>query len=390
MGPRTILVRARDLEIHLRDTDDVSIRRGEVHVQTTTHALSVLAAFSHPRALGDVLGGVAAGGQDWIELSSAVHQLVRAAILIEPGAADPSPRGYARPPIHAAMLDDHVRTRGFITALRAIVRETDLVLEIGTGTGVLSTIAARCASAHVYSVESSAIADTAARVFAANGVAERVTLVRGRSTNIVLPERCNVLVTEMIGNDPLDEQLLDIVDDAKKRLLTPDARLIPAAIEILAIPFDLPRRVYERRAFTAERVADWRAMYGVDFAPLLAVRQSTSDPFMVRTSEVVTWTRVAAPVTLAAIDLTRPFELSFRMHVTFELERDVERLGLALAFRATLAPGVVLSTVPDEVDPQNHWRYGVWPAYDRPSFARGATATIDYAHGRGKTSLAVS
>lgn len=390
MTPRTILVRARSLEIHLGDTDDVSIVRGEVRVQTTPHALTVLAAFSHPRAVGDVLDTAAAGSQDWIELSSTVHQLAKAGILIEPGAPDAVPRGYARPPIHVAMLDDHVRTRGFIDALRAVVRPEDAVLDIGTGTGVLATSAALAGAARVVAVESSAIADAAERVFASNGVAKRVTLLRGRSTHVSVAERCNVLVTEMIGNDPLDEQLLDVVDDAKKRLLTPGARVIPSAIEVFAIAVELPRRVYERRAFTPERVAEWRAMYGVDFDELLSVRQAASDPFAVRTREVVTWKRVAPPVELVTIDLEGPFELSFEKRVSFTFEDDVERLGILLAFRAILAPGIVLSTLPDEVDAENHWRYALWPAYDRPSFARGATAQIEYAHGRGMTTLSVS
>jgi hypothetical protein len=329
-----------------------------------------------------------AGSQDWIELSSAVHQLLAVGILIEPGAPERVPRGYARPPIHAAMLDDEPRTRAFIDALRAVVREDDTVLDIGTGTGVLAAAAALAGAARVWAVESSAIADAAERVLASNGVADRATVIRGRSTSVTLKERCNVLVTEMIGNDPLDEQLLDIVDDAKRRLLTPDARIIPAAIEIVAIPVDVPRRVLERRVFTAERLAEWRSMYGVDLSSLLAVRQSASDPFMVRTDEVIAWPRVGSPLTLAAIDLAGPFELHIHERASFEVDRDVERLGIVLAFRATLGPGIVLSTMLDEVSPANHWRYGVWPAQVRPSLARGATATFDYEHARGKTTIA--
>jgi hypothetical protein len=57
---------------------------------------------------------------------------------------------------------------------------------------------------------------------------------------------------------------------------------------------------------------------------------------------------------------------------------------------ATLAPGVVLSTLPDEVDPLNHWRYALWPSYDRTGRARGTSATIDYRYERGTTTLSVT
>jgi predicted RNA methylase len=391
MTPATILVRAHDLQVHLGDADDVSIVRGEERFLTTPHALQVLAAFAHPRSVGEVLDGTATGPQDWIELSTLIHQLARAGILRAPGApADTVPRGYATPPIHVAMLEDQVRTRGFIDALRALVSSGDVVLDIGTGTGVLATAAALAGAARVNAVESSAIADMAERIFSVNGVADRVSLVRGRSTKISLPERCNLLVTEMIGNDPLDEHLLEIVDDAKKRLLTPDARLIPSAIEIFGVPVDLPRRVFERRVFGPERLAAWRELYGIDFSPLAALRQSATHPFTMTTKDVVRWPRVAPPVRLIDIDLTSDFEVSFRRQVSFAFECAAERLGVLLAFRATLAPGIVLSTLPDEVDPENHWWYGLWASYDHPSFAAGATATIDYAHGRGKTTLSIT
>jgi hypothetical protein len=387
--PNTILVRASGVELHFGDADDVSIVRGDERAQTTPHALDVLAAFAHPRTIGEVLGGAAEGAQDWLELSATIHQLARAGILVEPSATGAPPRGYACPPIHIAMLDDEVRTLGFIHALRAIVGADDQVLDIGTGTGVLATVAALAGAAHVSAVESSAIADTAERVFASNGVTERVTLVRGRSTRVTLPTRCSVLVTEIIGNDPLDEQLLETVEDAKRRLLTPDARIIPSGLEIFAIPVELPQRIYGRRAFTADRIAAWTAMYGVDFSELMAVRQSDSQPFAVRTEEAVTWPSVAPPVSLVAIDLESNFEVSFERQVVFTLERDVERLGILLGFRATLAPGIVLSTLPDEVSPDNHWRFRLWASEERPSFARGETATIEYRYGRGTTSLTV-
>ena len=139
-----------------------------------------------------------------------------------------------------------------------------------------------------------------------------------------------------------------------------------------------------------ERISAWRDMYGVDFSTLLATGQTATEPFMVRNDEVVTWQRVAPPVSLVAIDLTRPFELTYRKQASFTLECDAERLGALLAFRATLAPGIVLSTLPDEAAPENHWRYALWPSFTRPSVARGGTATIDYQYGRGMTTLEVS
>ena len=388
--PDTVLVRARDVVVRLGDADNVSIVRGETSFEATPHALAVLHAFAHPCTVAAVLAGTASGPQHWIELSSTVVQLAKAGVLRPPGSDDAAPRGFARPTIHVVMLDDEPRTRGYMRALEAVMKPGDVVVDIGTGTGVLAATAARGGASRVYAVESSAIADAAEQVFASNGFSRRVTLVRGRSTQVTLPERADVLVTEIIGNDPLDELLLEVVSDAKVRLLKPGARLVPCALEVLAMPVDVPRRVIERHVFTAERIAAWRAAYGLDLSALMAVRLDASQPIMVRTEDVLGWPRVAAPVSLVDVDLTRPFDVVLRSKVSFVLERDVERLGILLAFRATLAPGIVLSTVADDVHRESSWRYALWPSLDRPAFPRGASAVIDYAYDRGTTTLTVS
>lgn len=388
--PDTVLVRARDVIVRLGDADNVSIMRGEDSFEATPHALAVLHAFGHPRTVADVLAVAASGPQHWIELSSTVLQLAKAGVLRAPGESDAAPQGFARPTIHVVMLDDEPRTLGYLHALSAVMKRGDVVVDIGTGTGVLATSAARAGAARVHAIESSAIADAAERVFEANGVSDRVSLVRGRSTQVTLPERADVLVTEIIGNDPLDELLLETVSDAKTRLLKPDARIVPCAIEILALPVDVPRRVIERHVFTRERIAAWRATYGMDLSALLAVRLGPTQPIMVRTEEVLSWRRVAPPVSLVAIDLTRPFDLVLKSRVSFVLEEDVERLGILLAFRATLAPGIVLSTLAEDVHRESSWRYALWPALDLPAAAGGTTAIIDYAYDRGTTTLHVS
>lgn len=390
VSPDTVLVRARDVVVRLGDADNVAIVRGDESFETTPHALTVLHAFAHPRTVADVLNGSASGPQHWIELSSTVLQLANAGVLRTPGHDDAPPQGFARPTIHVVMLDDEPRTRGYLRALEASMNEGDVVLDIGTGTGVLATSAARAGASRVYAVESSAIGDAAERVFDANGVSDRVTLVRGRSTQVSLPERADVLVTEIIGNDPLDELLLEVVSDAKARLLKPGARIVPSAIEILAVPVELPRRLVERHVFTRERIEAWRAAYDLDFSPLIDVRLGPTQPIMVRTEDVLAWPLVAPPLPLVAVDLLQPFEVVQRARASFVLERDVERLGVLLAFRATLAAGVVLSTLPADVHRESSWRYALWPSLDRPAFARGATATIDYAYDRGTTTLLVS
>ena len=73
-------------------------------------------------------------------------------------------RGWVRPNIHLSMLDDRARTKGFCDALRLMVQPEDVVVDIGTGTGVLATCAAKAGARQVYAVESSGIAEVAAQL----------------------------------------------------------------------------------------------------------------------------------------------------------------------------------------------------------------------------------
>src|SRR5206468_11307549 len=109
----------------------------------------------------------------------------------------------------------------------------------------------------------------AERVFAVNDVEDRITLVAGWSRQIDLPEPADLLVSEVIGNEPFEEEILETTLDARRRLLKPDARLIPNALTLFARPRLLPETEARQRAVGRAAVQRWQALYGIDFQPLV-------------------------------------------------------------------------------------------------------------------------
>src|SRR6185436_19198813 len=93
-------------------------------------------------------------------------------------------------------------------------------------------------------------------------LAERITIVRGHSTKIELPERADVLVTETLGNLGFDESILSNVLDARERLLKPDARIIPAHVTVWLMPVELESTYAREVGFWSE------PRYGLDLSPL--------------------------------------------------------------------------------------------------------------------------
>ena len=136
------------------------------------------------------------------------------------------------PAWHFTIVRDGPRNGAYEDALRRAVKPDSRVLEIGTGTGILAMMAARAGAAHVFTCElEPAVALAARDVIAQNGLADRITVLSKRSTDIDLAElgeRADILVSETVSNDMLAEDPLPALEDAIARLVTPGGVVIPA------------------------------------------------------------------------------------------------------------------------------------------------------------------
>lgn len=139
------------------------------------------------------------------------------------------------------MLADGERVEAFAAALAEAVSASTIVLDIGAGTGILSMLACRAGARHAYAVEAGPVALLAEELIAANGLSERVTVIRGLSTEIRLPERADVLVSETLWNFGVGEGLLGWVADARERLLAPGATVIPRRVRMMVAPVEAER-----------------------------------------------------------------------------------------------------------------------------------------------------
>ena len=275
---------------------------------------ATLSLFARPLALAEAIDRLEreAPATDFAPTMNVLNMLIEEGALVQPDAGLGPASGWADPVEHARMLHDDRRTGDYLAALVAAVRPGDVVLDIGTGSGVLAVAAARAGAGRVYAVEASDIAEVAARVFAANGVTDTVTLVPGWSRQIELPEPADLLVAEIIGNEPLEEEILETTLDARRRLLKPDARLIPHALTLLARPLRLPDGEARQRAIGRAAVERWRRLYDMEFQPLLDAALPGPVNMPTEAEMVAAWPPVGPPVTLAALDLATLAEASVR------------------------------------------------------------------------------
>lgn len=143
---------------------------------------------------------------------------------------------------YAAMRDDPTRTPLFRTAIRnRITDDTTTVLDLGTGPyALLAILAAEAGAARVYAVEANAVAAALARVTVqTSGWADVITVLEGLSTDLVLPEKVDLVLAEIVGSVCTEEGVMATIRDAHLRhVKNPDEETswIPHRIQTLAAP----------------------------------------------------------------------------------------------------------------------------------------------------------
>ena len=155
---------------------------------------------------------------------------------------------------HFPMIADEGRNAAFDGALARAVRlfvashggRRPRVLDIGSGSGLLAMMAARAGAAEVHSLEMvPALAAAAREIVARNGYAECITIHGEMSTRVAaaaLGGHFDILVCEIVDDMLLGEGILTTVTDARRRLLTPSAAVLPRSgcLWVLAVEMKPP------------------------------------------------------------------------------------------------------------------------------------------------------
>jgi len=269
---------------------------------------------------------------------------------------------------HRMLLGDEPRTLAFREALRRVVKQDDVVVDLGSGSGVLAFFAVEAGARKVYAIERGHMADVIAMLVKQFGLTGRIEVLHEHSTKVELPERATVLVTEMLGAYALQEQILSIVLDARARLLTPDAAIIPRRVVLAAVPVELPND-------HALHVGWWsEPRYGFDFSPLRVFAAN-----QMFTTTVTPADYLAEPADVIDIDLTAIAETTVTGSASFEVTRDGTLHGFGGWFNATLAEDVLLTNL-DE----SHWRQEYFPIEQPVPLTRGMTVTFELQSHDGK------
>ena len=236
---------------------------------------------------------------------------------------------------YGRMIGTGPRVSAYAKALQQAVTADTVVLDIGTGTGFFALLACQFGARRVFAIEPEDVITVAAETAAANGYGGRIEFMQDLSTRVSLPERANLLISDLRGVLPLLGRHIPAIVDARRRLLANDATLIPCRDEMWAAVVEAPR-LYD------ELVGPFGdTHYGLDLSPT-------------RRYVVNTWGRgqftnedlLVEPKQWASLDYGSIEDADVCAEIRWVVARRGIGHGLIVWFDTILGPGVTLSNGP--------------------------------------------
>lgn len=128
------------------------------------------------------------------------------------------------------MLMDHVRMRAYNSAimLNKHLFEGKVILDVGTGSGVLAIWAAQAGAKKVYAVEYTDMANQARKLVESNGLSGVVEVIQSSVEDLELPCKVDIIISEWMGYILLRESMLDSVIRARNKWMKPEGSMFPS------------------------------------------------------------------------------------------------------------------------------------------------------------------
>lgn len=243
---------------------------------------------------------------------------------------------------HIPMMNDAPRNDAFEAAIRAAITRKGSaarVLDIGAGSGLLSLMAARAGASRVVACEMEPlIAEMAQQIVAQNGYGTRITVHAKPSTELAvgaeLDGPADILVSEILSSDLLTEKVLDTFEDAHRRLLAPDALVIPNAASAMGC------------LVASDTLADYAFVGEVSGFDLSAFAAFAPQRLPIH-GTMTAWQRLSDDVELVRLDLTQKKHDATLARLRIPVTASGRAIGIVQWMHIDLWEGVTFDNHPD-------------------------------------------
>ena len=273
-------------------------------------------------------------------------------------------QSYGNMSVHCLMLQDNPRMDMYTRALAQSKSAIDgkIVVDVGSGTGVLSMICAKtCSPKHIYAIEANRfIADLSRMIIQQNGLQEMITVINKPVEEVDISdwkhpdEKAGIIISEWMGFYLVHEAMLDSVLWARDFLCDPNPLILPSSCRIWTA-------IVSNETFRQEELEIWvkPITCGIDMSSIgmaRAVELTESPQIEVLEADQL----LSKPVVAFELDLNTMDRLGFAtlplkasMSLKIEKEGVFSSVGLwfDVSFKGT---DVVLDTSP--MQPATHWK----------------------------------
>lgn len=274
---------------------------------------------------------------------------------------------------HFEMLADSERNYAYQAAIEKAVTPSTRVLDIGTGSGLLSMMAARAGAERIIACEmNERLAATADEIIALNGYDKQIDLFAKKSSQLMvgkeIKEKVDLIISEILDVGALGEGVLPSIRHAVHNLAKPGVKLIPAGLQLYGQLIEIPFR---------SRIAPVKEIAGFDLSPFEQFRISDEYFRIILKAENY---RVLSPVIpLMTVDFYQlppayPDDQPWETRHEFPIQHEGSLQALVFWFDLKLDDDITVSSRPEgELE---HWGQALFCFPQHPQVQPGDKVTV--------------
>ncbi|HDT1677210.1 TPA: methyltransferase domain-containing protein [Enterobacter hormaechei subsp. steigerwaltii] len=278
---------------------------------------------------------------------------------------------------HNLMLGDRLRMRAYRQAIFEMVRPGDQVIDLGTGTGILSQWALEAGAAQVIGIEMNAeILQLAVSRLEQTGHGKRFIPINRLSYDIELAQPADVLISEIMGNLGDNENFQPILQDAIRRFLKPGGRILPLEVCSYLAPVAAVRAHQDLRTAQVKSLTpryDVRQLYR---------QRNIHSPFNLYYDCILPRSLyLAEPLLLCRYSGTWEQPATYTRELSYVLHSNGLLTGFKGYFVAQLSPHTTLDIAGDDIATGNtsdSWKHAFLPIETPVEVCRGDTLEMTF------------